>query len=76
MMTKAQIKKAYIDGWLDEIAKELTRYGTIIKDYSFEIESGYHAGSHRVLEIEHYGIAWIIEKHNGEVKTLGRTTDK
>ena len=70
MMNKAQIKKAYKDGWLDEVAKELVRYGTITNDHSYEIESGYHAGSHRQTEITHLGIGWIVEKHNGEVKSL------
>ena len=76
MFTKAQIKKAYHDGWLDDVAKDLLRYGTIIKDHSFSIDSGYHAGEHREYQIEHHGIAWSIEKHNGEVVTVGRTTDK
>lgn len=71
MLTKTQIKKAYKDGWMDEVAKELVRYGTITNDHSFDINSGYHAGSHRQTDFIHHGIQWRVEKHNGEVVTLG-----
>lgn len=71
MLTKPQIKKAYKEGWLDNVAKELVRYGTITKDHSFEIDSGYHAGSHRQTNFLHHGIEWQVEKHNGEIKSIG-----
>ena len=73
MMTKAQIKKAYKDGWLEEVAKDLVRYGTITKDHSFEIDSGYHAGSHRQTDFLHLGINWRVEKHNGEVISVSHS---
>jgi hypothetical protein len=71
VMTKAQLKKAYAVGSLEEVAKELQRYGTIQGDKSYSVESGFHAGEHRKLEISYYGLIWNIEKHNGQVARLG-----
>lgn len=72
-MTKVQIIRAYNKGLLDDVAKQLRRYGKITVDKSFEIESGYHVGHHRVMHFEHHGFEWEVHFHNGEVKHLGYT---
>lgn len=71
MLTKAQLLKAYNKGSLDEVVKELRRYGYISADKSFEIDAGYHQGSHRVCHVEYKGIDWKFSMHNGEVKSVG-----
>ncbi len=71
IMTKRQLIAAYNRGWLEEVAKEVRRYGKITKDGEFEIEEGFHKGCHRVMLIKHKALEWEIHYHNGEVKTLG-----
>jgi hypothetical protein len=70
-MNKKQLLKAYEKGYIDDVIKQLRTYGTITRDHSFDIEDGYHAGAHRVLSIEHHGIYWDVELHNGAVKSVG-----
>lgn len=70
-LTKKQLISAYNKGHLDDVAKQLRMYGTIFDDKSFEIESGYHVGHHRIMKIKHHDIEWNIELHNGEVKLVG-----
>lgn len=67
-MTKTQLLKAFKNGQLDEVAKQLRRYGKIVNDSSYEIESGHYKGSHRDLNIIHHGFTWELNLHNGEVK--------
>ena len=71
MLTKAQLLKAYNKGSLDEVVKELRRYGYISADKSFDIDEGYHKGAHRVCHIEYKGMEWKFSLHNGEVKSVG-----
>lgn len=67
-MTKTQLLKAFKNGQLDEVSKQLRRYGKIVNDSSYEIESGYYIGSHRDTTIVHHGFVWELNLHNGEVK--------
>ena len=67
-LTKTQLLKAFKNGQLDEVAKQLRRYGKIVHDTSYEIESGHYKGSHRDLNINHHGFTWDLNLHNGEVK--------
>lgn len=72
-MNKRQIVSAYNKGQLDEVAKQLRKYGTINRDKSWDEESGYYAGAHRVMHIIHHGHEWRLTLWNGEVKELGYT---
>jgi hypothetical protein len=72
-MNKRQILKAYDKGYIDDVVKQLRTYGTIARDHSFDIQDGYHAGSHRILSITHHSIEWSVELHNGNVKLVGYT---
>ena len=72
-MTKTQMIRAYNKGLLDDVAKQLRRYATITSDKSFEIESGYHKGHHRVTNFAQHNLNWEVHFHNGEVKQLGYT---
>ena len=67
-LTKTQLLKAFKNGQLDEVAKQLRRYGKIVNDSSYEIESGYYMGSHRDTTIVHHDFVWELNLHNGEVK--------
>ena len=70
-LNKKQLISAYNKGNLDDVAKQLRMYGTIFDDKSFEIESGYHVGHHRMMKIKHHDIEWNIALHNSEVKSVG-----
>lgn len=73
-LTKRQIVKAYNDGLLDEVKAQLVRYGRIhdVKDWEVTDIPLYN-GAHRRYQIEHHGIQWKVEMHNGEVKSVGHT---
>lgn len=71
-MNKKQIIKAYNLGYLDDVKNQLVRYGTItdVKDWEITDIPRYN-GAHRKYKIEHHGIKWEINMHNGEVTSLG-----
>ena len=72
-LNKRQLITYYNKGYLDEVAKQLRRYGEILEYKDFTIEDGYHAGAHRIMRIKHHSIMWDLNLHNGEVKSLGYT---
>lgn len=71
MKTVKQLVKLYDTGDLDGVVKQLRRYGTITRDTSFDVDTGYHAGAHRVCEVDYSGMQWNFALHNGEVKRVG-----
>lgn len=70
-MNKRQIISAYNKGYLDDVAKQLRTYGKITFDKSWNEDSGYYAGSHRVYHIDHHGYVWRLAMHNGEIRKVG-----
>jgi hypothetical protein len=71
-MTKRQLIKAHNTGDLEGVRKQLTTYGTITADASFEIESGHYAGANRITHFTHHGDPWRVDMLNGEVRSLAR----
>ena len=71
MQTKRQIMSSFKKGFLDEVRKELQRYGNIVKDHSWSEPDGYYVGCHRVQYITHHSIPWKLHLWNGEVKSIG-----
>lgn len=69
-MSKRQIVSVFNKGLLDEVSKELKKYGTITKDKSFEMLDGRYAGFHRVTEICHHSINWTVRMYNGDVVSV------
>ncbi|MNK14393.1 hypothetical protein D3C87_325130 [compost metagenome] len=49
---------------------EARRYGNIQIDSSYDIDDGAHAGAHRIITIEHHGVALMFHMHNGNVLSL------
>lgn len=71
ILTKRQLIAQFNKGYLDEVAKELLRYGTIVRDVEWETPDGYYKGHSRVQHIIHKGYAWELHKLNGEILRLG-----
>ena len=74
-MNKRQIISAYNKGYIDSVAKQLRTYGQIVADKAWDEASGYYAGAHRVMKINHHGHAWRLAMWNGEVRELGYSMD-
>ncbi len=72
MMTKRQLVKAYNNGQLEEVYKEVRRYGVIVKDVEWSIaDGGRYDGAWRHMWINHHGLGWSFELHNGELFAAG-----
>lgn len=67
MLTLNQIKKHIENGHLMEAYKEVRLYGAMVRDKEFTVESGHHAGAHRVMRLQYKGVEWGFSMHNGEV---------
>ena len=65
-MNKRQLMTAFDNGLLDEVAKELLRYGNIQQDWEWEDDQGLH----REQEIKMYNSLWTVHKKNGDVVEL------
>lgn len=73
-LNKTQTKMLYNIGALDELKAQLVRYGKIYKVKDWEItDIERYNGAHRLYEIEHHGIQWKIQMHNGEVTGISHT---
>lgn len=73
-LNKTQTKMLYNIGALDELKTQIVRYGKIHKVKDWEItDIERYNGAHRLYEIEHHGIQWKIQMHNGEVVGVSRT---
>lgn len=72
-MNKRQIVKAYNDGLLDDVKKQLCTYGTIVLVKDWETEEGYYKGASRIYRIEHHGLQWKVYMLNGEVLEVSHT---
>lgn len=66
-MNKRQLMAAFNKGFLDEVAKDLLRYGNIQQDWEWEDDQGLH----REQEIKRHDLLWTVHKKNGEVVGLG-----
>ena len=73
ILTKRQLIAAFNKGMLDDVAKELLRYGTIIRDVEWETPDGHYKGHSRVYHITHKGYAWEVHKLNGEIERMSYT---
>ena len=73
ILTKRQLIAQFNKGYLDEVAKELLRYGTITKDKEWETPEGYYKGHSRVRHILHHGYAWELHMLNGEIERMSYT---
>lgn len=72
-MNKREIQKAFKNGWLDDVKNQCVRYGNIVSVRDWEINDiERYNGAWRMYQIEHHGIQWEIEMHNGEVKSIER----
>ena len=72
-MSKRQIVAAFNKGLLEDVAKQLKKYGTISKDKSFEVLNGRYAGFHRVTGINHHDINWTVSMYNGDTISVEMT---
>lgn len=73
-MNLSKLKRAVDSGLsLDEAAREVVRYGQIIKNVEWEDtdEKSRYAGFHRVRTIEYLGVEWRHVMHNGNIVSLG-----
>lgn len=73
MLTKRQLIEALNFGMFDEVLKECRRYGDIISDRSFDIETGYYAGANRIFTIKYKNLYWRFEMLNGEIRRVAYT---
>jgi hypothetical protein len=48
----------------------LLKYGTIVRDASWETPDGYYKGHSRVRHIIHKGYAWELHMLNGEIERM------
>lgn len=72
ILSVTALKRAVDQGSdMESVAREILRYGSIIKDKSWDVDSGYHAGAHRVRQVSYSGLMWRIVMHNGALKSLG-----
>lgn len=69
-MSKRQIVAAFNKGLLDDVSKQLKKYGMITKDKSFEMLDGRYAGFHRVTDFNHHSIKWTVRMCNGDVVSV------
>ena len=69
--TDKELQRGYKAGYIDEIAKQLRRYGEITYRYDHDVEEGYYKGANTHLKITHFNREWDIEMLNGEVRSLG-----
>ena len=68
-MNKTQIVKAFKQGQIDLVWKQVRLCGGILKDKAWEQEDG----CHRVMHIMHHGYEWKGYMHNGDVTRLSMT---
>lgn len=68
MMTKRQILQSFDKGCLDEVAKEVQRYGANLTHHDWVCIDG---TPKRKSKAQHHGLTWTIERHTGEVIRLG-----
>lgn len=66
-LSKKELLIAYTKGSLEEVAKQVIRYGVITDDQSWSEIHGPYRGENRVLEVRHHQLIWTIEKLNGKV---------
>jgi hypothetical protein len=71
MITKKELLKNLDNGYMEDVAKEINRYGEMTHDNSWEETEGYYAGHNRVSCYKYYGMNFTIEKLNGEVRSIG-----
>jgi len=71
MLTNKQVKSNVTKrGMLDDMYKEIRKYGIITYDFSEDVDSGHYAGANRHLHILYRGIEYNIEMLNGEVRVF------
>jgi hypothetical protein len=73
MLTKPQLIKALNTGDFEGAVKELRRYGSIIRDVSWDCDEGFYKGANRCLHIDYKGLFWRVSMLNGEVREVGYT---
>jgi hypothetical protein len=72
MLTKAQLKKAYSRGELEEVVFQVRRYGVIVKDAQWSVaDGGRYDGAWRECHVNHQGMGWNFTMHNGDVQSVG-----
>ena len=73
MMTKKELLKNIDNGFLNDAAKEINRYGDMTYDNSWEEESGFYQGHNRISTYSYYEMKFTVEKLNGEVISIGHS---
>lgn len=72
-MNKREIQKAFKNGDMDGVKNQCVRYGNMLGVSDWEItDIPRYNGAWRLYKIEHHGIQWEIELHNGEVVSIER----
>lgn len=73
MLTKTQLTKNINNGDFDGVTKELRRYGSIIRDVSWDCDEGFYKGANRCFHVDHKGLLWRVLMLNGEVREVSYT---
>ena len=68
MMNKRQLMKAFDAGHLDEVAKEVQRYGQGLTHKDWLCIDG---TPKRKSAAQLHGLTWTVERHTGEVIRVG-----
>ncbi len=70
MMTKRALTKAFDNGFLDDVYREVRLYGNIISDREWSIDDlPRYNGAWRELAINHAGKGWKFTLHNGQIES-------
>jgi len=70
MLTKSQLIKAVMSGFMDEVWKECQRYGVRLDRVDWTEESGFYEGCNAWVRYVHRGLIVTIELVRGEVKSI------
>lgn len=72
MMTKRALSKAFDNGSLEDVYREVRLYGAIISDREWSIyDLPRYNGAWRELVINHAGKGWKFTLHNGQIESAG-----
>ena len=70
MLTKSQLIKAVMSGFMDEVWKECQRYGVRLSRVDWTEEDGHYQGANTWEQFQHHGLIVTIELVLGEVKSI------
>jgi hypothetical protein len=70
MLTKPQLIKYVMSGFMDEVWKECQRYGVRLSRVDWTEESGHYEGANAWQQFQYHGLIVTIELVRGEVKSI------